>query len=76
MEECKQVDTSDIEKQVLLYLNDHGEISNTETYEAQAKIAKDLLDPVLKSLLVEGYVALEVLERKEIELTEEGLGYA
>jgi hypothetical protein len=57
-------------------LNDHGEISNTETYEAQAKIAKDLLDPVLKSLLVEGYVALEVLERKEIELTEEGLGYA
>jgi hypothetical protein len=31
---------------------------------------------VLKSLLVDEYVALQVIERKVIELTQEGLGYA
>jgi hypothetical protein len=31
---------------------------------------------VLKSLSAEDYIVLEVIERKEIELTEEGQGYA
>lgn len=34
------------------------------------------IDAALKSLLVDDYVVLEVIERKKIELTEEGKGYA
>ena len=34
------------------------------------------MEPVLKSLLVDEYIVLTVLERKLIELTEEGLSYA
>lgn len=39
-------------------------------------MSKDELDPVLKSLNAEDYLVLKVIERKLIELTEEGLGYA
>jgi len=35
-----------------------------------------LLEKVLKSLLAEDYLKLEVIEKKLIELTDEGLGYA
>ena len=34
------------------------------------------MEPVLKSLSAEEYIKLNVLERKEIELTSEGLSYA
>jgi len=37
---------------------------------------KDTLEPVLKSLSAEEYVKLDVIERKEIELTDEGRSYA
>jgi hypothetical protein len=33
------------------------------------------MDAPLKSLLVDEYVVLEVIERRKIELTEEGAGY-
>ena len=54
----------------------NGEISNTAEFCDAQKIAADQLEPVLKSLLVDEYVALQVIERKIIELTQEGLGYA
>ena len=34
------------------------------------------LDPVLKSLVALDYLVLDVIERKKIELTKEGQGYA
>ena len=34
------------------------------------------LDAAVKSLLVDEYVVLEVIERRKIELSEEGKGYA
>ena len=34
------------------------------------------LDAAVKSLLVDEYVVLEVIERRKIELSEEGQGYA
>ena len=39
-------------------------------------MSKDDLDPVLKSLNAEDYLVLKVIEKKLIELTDEGLGYA
>jgi hypothetical protein len=39
-------------------------------------VSKDELDPVLKSLNAEDYLVLKVIEKKLIELTDEGLGYA
>lgn len=68
--------TADIEKFVLKYLNDKGSIANTEDFSAEAKISKDTLEPVLKSLVVDEYITLEVIEKKLIELTDEGKGYA
>ena len=53
-----------------------GTIDNTEEFETTQKITKELLDPVLKSLSAEEYVTLEVIEKKLIELTDEGKGYA
>jgi len=51
-------------------------IENTEEFSKEQGIPTDQLEPVLKSLLVDEYIALTVLERKLIELTEEGLSYA
>jgi phenylalanyl-tRNA synthetase alpha chain len=65
-----------VEKQVLKHLGEYQKIENTETYQEEAKIEKDVLEPVLKSLSAEEYVTLNVIERKEIELTDEGKGYA
>ena len=69
-------DTSTLEKKVLAYLGEHGKIENTETFQTEHKIDKELLEPVIKSLSAEEYVVLSVIERKEIELTDEGKGYA
>ena len=60
---------------MLTYLKDKS-IENTEQFSAQTNVAKDELDPVLKSLSAEDYIKLEVIEKKLIELTEEGRGYA
>jgi DNA-binding PadR family transcriptional regulator len=35
-----------------------------------------VLEPILKSLSAEEYIKLIVIERKEIELTDEGKSYA
>ena len=63
-----------LEKVVLAHLNDHGAIENTETYKVDA--SKEDLDAVLKSLAAEEYISLSVIERKAIELTDEGRSYA
>ena len=70
------LDTQAIEKLVLNYVNTNTEIKNTEEFCAEQKLEKDVLDPVLKSLSVDEYVVLDVIEKKLIELTEEGQSYA
>lgn len=70
-------DTAKIEKAVLGYMDKNkGVIENTEDFSNEQNIPTDQLEPVLKSLLVDDYIVLNVLERKLIELTEEGLSYA
>jgi hypothetical protein len=70
------VDTAALEKTILEYLAANGSIDNTESFCGSQSISKEDLEPVLKSLLVDDYVCLEVIERKIIELTDEGNTYA
>ena len=65
-----------VEKTVLKFINDNGEIKNTENFDVEQKIDKGLFDNTLKSLTAEEYIKLNVIERKEIELTDEGKSYA
>lgn len=51
-------------------------ISDSLDLATGLKIAHSDLDKILKSLLSEEYVILTVLEKKLIELTPEGQGYA
>ena len=69
-------DMSHVEKTVLKYINDNGEIKNTENFDTEQKLEKAALDNTLKSLTAEEYIKLNVIERKEIELTDEGKSYA
>jgi phenylalanyl-tRNA synthetase alpha chain len=50
-------------------------IANSDTLVSEA-IGAQTVDAALKSLLVDDYLVLDVIERKKIELTEEGKGYA
>ena len=65
-----------VEKTVLKFINDNGEIKNTENFDVEQKIDKGMFDNTLKSLTAEEYIKLNVIERKEIELTDEGKSYA
>ena len=57
-------------------MGEHGSIENTENFGNEQGIDKEDLEKVLKSLLVDDFLSLEVIERKVIELTEEGQSYA
>jgi phenylalanyl-tRNA synthetase alpha chain len=65
-----------VEKTVLKYINDNGQIKNTENFDVEQKLEKEAFDNTLKSLSAEEYIKLNVIERKEIELTDEGKSYA
>ena len=70
-----KIDMQQVEKMVLTHLKG-GAIENTEQFSEENKVSREDLDPVLKSLSAEEYVKLEVIEKKLIELTDEGKGYA
>ena len=62
-------ESQEAEKKVLTYLGQHGSIENSADF---AGVKKEILDPVLLSLSAVEYIKLEVLEKKIIELTDEG----
>ena len=62
---------------VLTVLNsESGEITDTAEVVVSLNVTPARLDAALKSLLVDEYVVLAVIERRRIELSEEGTGYA
>lgn len=75
MEIESTLSTANIEKAVLSALAT-APIADTTAFSAEHKIPKEVLDPVLKSLDAEEYVSLAVIEKKFLELTDEGKGYA
>jgi len=61
---------------MLSFLDKNGIIEDTDTFCLQIGITREQLDPVLKSLVAEDYLKVEVIERKLIELTDEGKSYS
>ena len=57
-------------------LDQNQTIADTSDIVASLNITPLKLDAAVKSLLVDDYVVLDVIERKLIALTEEGEGYA
>lgn len=69
-------ENKELEGKVLQYVGKNGKIENTENFVEELGISSAILDPVLKSLVSEDFLVLEVIEKKQIELTEEGQSYA
>ncbi len=61
---------------ILAQLNDAQAIEDTAVLAHKLNIPHTELDKSLKSLLVDDYLVLSVIERKAIELTDEGASYA
>ena len=61
---------------MLTQLNENGSIADTSDVCKALDLAPAKVDAAVKSLLVDDYVVLEVIERRKIELSEEGAGYA
>lgn len=64
-----------LQQTILTLLAQQGSIADTDAL-VTADLSAQTIDAALKSLVVDDYVVLEVIERKKIELTEEGKGYA
>ena len=64
-----------LQQTILTILAQQGSIADTDAL-VTADLSAQTIDAALKSLVVDDYVVLEVIERKKIELTEEGKGYA
>ena len=65
-----------LQNEVLTLLKASSEIADSADLCAEWSLSAAKMDAILKSLLVDDYVVLEVIERRKIELTEEGVGYA
>ena len=70
----QQVD--ELQNKILKQLFANNTIEDTATYARELGVAHTDLDKSLKSLLVDDYLVLTVIERKIIELTDEGATYA
>ena len=62
----------DLQDIVLKKLDEVEEIKNSELLESEFDISHDKLEAILKSLVVDFYIELEPVRRKELRLTEEG----
>ena len=72
-----QATTTDEELQqhILTLLSKDGEIGDTADLVTGLKVHPKEIDAALKSLNVDEYVNLDVIELKQIELSQEGAGY-
>ena len=66
----------ELQGKILKYLHANNVIEDTAMYARDLGVAHTDLDKSLKSLLVDDYLVLTVIERKAIELTDEGATYA
>lgn len=75
MEKSNHTNEEHVQTHVLQTLHKNDIINDTLDIAKELDMSHVELDKVLKSLLVDDYVVLEVLEKKYIELTKEGEGY-
>ena len=64
-----------LQQAILTILDKETSIADTDSMVSETQSAQQV-DAALKSLLVDDYVVLDVIEKKRIDLTEEGSGYA
>lgn len=69
----EKADTDKIETELLQHLVSHESIEDTLQYSAQLNINHHDLDPILKSLNADEYVVLNVIEKKTMKLTDDGV---
>ena len=67
-----EANKKDLQDIVLKKLNEVGIINNSENLEKEFNIPHEKLESILKGLVVDFYIELEPIKRKEIALTEEG----
>lgn len=75
-QQAPKVDNTELENLILGTLDKNGSIADTADFTVQNNVTAEVVDPVLKSLSALEYIVLEVIERKKIELTDEGKSYA
>ena len=75
MESSNAFNEEVVQNVVLKTLSQAGTIEDTIPLAKSLNITHTDLDKVLKSLLVDDYVVLTVIERKFVELSAEGKGY-
>ena len=66
------MDDTELQQHVLTLLNDNEVIPDTAEIVARLGITNLKLDAAVKSLLVDEFVILDVIQRREIALTAEG----
>ena len=76
MVESSHIPAEQLEAHILELLNRESEIKDSEELVQTLKQSSATVDAALKSLLVDEYVVLEVIERRRLILTQEGDGYA
>ncbi len=64
-----------LQQHVLTQLSAQEQIADTIELIESLKVTSAKLDAAVKSLLVDEYVVLDVIERRKIDLTDEGKGY-
>lgn len=65
----------EVQKSILQHLNSHDSIPNTLDFAETLGVSHADIDKNLKSLNADEYVALQVIEKKLLELSEEGKSY-
>jgi hypothetical protein len=60
---------------VLDELKSSNQIADSDVLVAKLGVTKEKMDAALKSLNVDEFVDLKVIEKRRIELTQEGEGY-
>lgn len=65
----------EVQKAILQHLNTHNTIPNTLDFAESLGISHADLDKNLKSLNADEYISLQVIEKKLLELSEEGKSY-
>ena len=56
-------------------LKNNGQIADSDALVAKLGVTKEKMDAALKSLNVDEFVDLKVIEKRRVELTQEGEGY-
>lgn len=76
VESTHGIEADQLEAHILALLNKDGHIADSESLVEASKQSNETVDAALKSLLVDEYVVLDVIEVRYLKLSDEGAQYA